>query len=91
MKSYRQLMTVSPFLKGLVVGGAFVAAGLMGYAYGSDKGQNAARRELESQCTVDVSFGSPSFSRSCNFGTVMTGVDDNYVYCSTVSVDCGAE
>ncbi|TWW12324.1 hypothetical protein E3A20_02030 [Planctomyces bekefii] len=76
------------FLQGLAVGGALVAATLMGYAYGTDREHDRNADELESMCRVNVGIGRPSFSNRCYMGEVMVGIETDYVLCADVNVDC---
>lgn len=78
----------TPFLKGLVLGGAIAAAALMGYAYGTEEAYDTAREDLEANCDVRVGFGRPSFGSQCNFDQVMVGIQNDYMLCADVEVQC---
>lgn len=56
--------------------------GLTVFAYFTHASQSA------SSCQVDIGFGQRSIGNRCQNGQVMTGADDNYIYCSTIRVTC---
>jgi len=40
------------------------------------------------QCTTSVGMGSPVFNGRCFRGEVMTGIQNDLVYCAQITVNC---
>ena len=83
------------FISGMILGGSVVAAGLVGYAYGSDREPQAAGpdsvdvRPIEAgNCDVQVGFGRLTRGDECRFDQVMVGSRSGYILCSDLQVSC---
>ena len=74
------------FIKGMALGGALCAAALVGYAYGSDDGDQAPVKA--GNCQVRVGYPQYSGGYRCMFDQVMVGTQGNLLLCADVEVTC---
>ena len=83
------------FFKGLVLGVSISAAGLFGYAYGTNEDRSTEPLHVQAReasghasCDVQVGWGQLTPGDQCRFDQVMVGVRDNYILCADVEVTC---
>ena len=78
----------TPFVRGLVIGGAITSATLVGYAYGEDDGREHASKERAGECEVRVGPSRLTFGDQCDFDRVQVGTREDYILCADLEVTC---
>lgn len=84
MRSY-----ILGFLSACFVLGAFgLAAALSADEEVVAYAEDVLNEVVKNNCDVRIGSGSITAGTRCRFNRVLTGFDNNYLYCSEVSVQC---